>query len=183
MLQVNYVHRNFSVVGHQSSMSSVKSWHFVFYSQLNIWYLGFVCCIWFIGWSYYAYNSPSEHPRITYSEKLYLLRCIPKQKKVERHIYELIRSTCRLLVSNSLVSNSNECSTLCYCCAACLYKFCVLYIINNATNLFFDNSSFQFKTEWGYVCYSLHISFDCNDSCWSIRWSNTSTRDSIDNSN
>jgi hypothetical protein len=43
---------------------------------------GILSCLWFIGWVFYAYNSPSEHPRIRYAEKLYLLRCIPKPKKV-----------------------------------------------------------------------------------------------------
>lgn len=42
---------------------------------------GILCCIWFVGWIFYGYNSPTEHPRIAYSEKLYLLRTIPKQKK------------------------------------------------------------------------------------------------------
>ena len=43
---------------------------------------GLLSCLWFIGWIFYAYNSPAEHPRISSSEKVYLLRCIPRAKKV-----------------------------------------------------------------------------------------------------
>ncbi|CAF1419651.1 unnamed protein product [Rotaria magnacalcarata] len=42
---------------------------------------GVLSCLWFIGWALYGHNSPAEHPRITYEEKLYLLRCVPKQKR------------------------------------------------------------------------------------------------------
>ncbi|CAF1238810.1 unnamed protein product [Adineta ricciae] len=42
---------------------------------------GLLSCLWFIGWIFYAYNSPAEHPRISNSEKVYLLRCIPRAKK------------------------------------------------------------------------------------------------------
>ena len=52
--------------------------------QSNVAHAGLVSCLWFIGWSLFAYNSPSEHPRITYAEKLYLLRSVPKPKKVRR---------------------------------------------------------------------------------------------------
>ncbi|CAF0904028.1 unnamed protein product [Rotaria sordida] len=51
---------------------------------------GVLSCLWFIGWALYAYNSPSEHPRITYEEKLYLLRCIPKPKKSPTPWYDII---------------------------------------------------------------------------------------------
>ena len=57
-----------------------ESLHFSIFIQWRS--SGVLCCLWFIGWCFFAYNSPSEHPRITYSEKLYLLRCIPKSKKV-----------------------------------------------------------------------------------------------------
>ncbi|CAF1576449.1 unnamed protein product, partial [Didymodactylos carnosus] len=39
-------------------------------------------CIWFVGWSIFAYNSPSEHPRISIEEKLYLSKHVPPSKKV-----------------------------------------------------------------------------------------------------
>lgn len=44
---------------------------------------GVISCLWFIGWALYAYNSPAEHPRIEYQEKIYLLRSVPKQKRVK----------------------------------------------------------------------------------------------------
>lgn len=50
----------------------------------SIFLSGLVSCLWFVGWSFFAFNSPSEHPRITYEEKLYLLRSVPKPKKVRR---------------------------------------------------------------------------------------------------
>ena len=43
---------------------------------------GLLSCLWFVGWSLFAFNSPAEHPRITYEEKLFLLRSVPKPKKV-----------------------------------------------------------------------------------------------------
>lgn len=56
----------------------------LFHSSVYVYFVrqGLLSCLWFIGWSFFAFNSPSEHPRITYSEKFYLLRSIPKSKKV-----------------------------------------------------------------------------------------------------
>ena len=44
--------------------------------------LGLLSCLWFVGWALFAFNSPAEHPRITYEEKLFLLRSVPKPIKV-----------------------------------------------------------------------------------------------------
>ncbi|CAF1070841.1 unnamed protein product [Rotaria sordida] len=43
---------------------------------------GLFACVWFIGWCFFAYNSPSEHPRIAFEEKTFLLQCVPKPKKI-----------------------------------------------------------------------------------------------------
>jgi hypothetical protein len=106
-------------------------------------YLGVLSCLWFIGWVLYAYNSPSEHPRITYSEKLYLLRCIPKQKKVKTLISENrnFDFVFFILVSNTMASYFHLCAIVWYCYSTYLYKFCFLYITDIITNIFFNNSS------------------------------------------
>ncbi|CAF4331372.1 unnamed protein product [Rotaria sp. Silwood2] len=43
---------------------------------------GLFTCVWFVGWCFFAYNSPSEHPRIGSEEKAFLLECVPKPKQI-----------------------------------------------------------------------------------------------------
>jgi hypothetical protein len=35
-------------------------------------YLGATSCLWFVGWCYFGFNSPDDHPRITNEERIYL---------------------------------------------------------------------------------------------------------------
>ena len=35
-------------------------------------FVGTLGCTWFVMWLFYVYNSPSEHPRISYSEQRYI---------------------------------------------------------------------------------------------------------------
>jgi hypothetical protein len=66
-------------------MFSVKIPFFLFIDDLLILFAGILSCLWFIGWAFCAYSSPSEHPRISYAEKLYLLESVPKPRKVNRN--------------------------------------------------------------------------------------------------
>lgn len=35
---------------------------------------GVISCIWFIGWAFFGFNSPNEHPRISAAEREFLNR-------------------------------------------------------------------------------------------------------------
>ncbi|CAF4919716.1 unnamed protein product [Rotaria sp. Silwood1] len=38
--------------------------------------LGIISCIWFIGWCFFGFNSPNEHPRISEKERIFLCKYI-----------------------------------------------------------------------------------------------------------
>ncbi|CAF4821591.1 unnamed protein product, partial [Rotaria sp. Silwood2] len=38
---------------------------------------GIISCIWFIGWCFFGFNSPNEHPRILEKERILLCKHIP----------------------------------------------------------------------------------------------------------
>ncbi len=133
------MHHHFWAVGHRHFMFLVNDLFLLFfYSSFSV---GILSCLWFIGWAFYAYNSPSEHPRITYAEKLYLLQCVPKPKKVQFQLKKNEIFILFVLVSNTLALYIHLCATLWYCCSTYLYEFCFLYITYIITNIFFNNSS------------------------------------------
>jgi hypothetical protein len=40
---------------------------------MNISFLsGILSCLWFIGWCFFGFNSPDQHPRISNEERIYL---------------------------------------------------------------------------------------------------------------
>jgi hypothetical protein len=44
---------------------------------INIYFLsGFLSCLWFIGWIFFAFSTPDEHPRISQEERIYLRKHI-----------------------------------------------------------------------------------------------------------
>ncbi|CAF1395431.1 unnamed protein product, partial [Didymodactylos carnosus] len=57
-----------SLVSLLSTSKFLGGWPSIFYV------VGIFSCLWFIGWSCFAYNSPSVHPRISAKEKTYLLQ-------------------------------------------------------------------------------------------------------------
>ncbi|CAF1302986.1 unnamed protein product [Adineta steineri] len=44
---------------------------------------GVITCIWFIFWCFFAYNSPSQHPRCSKKERDYITAVLPKPKKLK----------------------------------------------------------------------------------------------------
>lgn len=108
--------------------------------------LGLLSTLWFVGWCFFAYNSPSEHPRITYAEKLYLLRSVPKPKRVNcfsfLHRDQVSSPEPFHSVSYSMVSYRYLCATLCHCSQSCMHKFRLLHSLNILTNVFLYNPSF-----------------------------------------
>lgn len=53
---------------------------------------GVITCLWFACWCYFAYNSPSEHPRCSLAERRYISECLPKPKKLKTPWLSILRS-------------------------------------------------------------------------------------------
>ena len=47
-------------------------------------YSGILSIIWFIGWSFFTFNSPEVHPRISDKERLFLNKEVPPRPKKVR---------------------------------------------------------------------------------------------------
>ena len=135
---------------------SLLSYRFVLYRLVNVEQFtyqsfstvrsGFLACFWFIGWTLFAFNSPSEHPRITYTERLYLLRTVPKPKRV-RLIEKLIETLIDLyVVQDTLVEDFDLSTIIWYCNSSYLHEFCFLHFVDIITNVFFDDTQIQFAT-------------------------------------
>lgn len=86
--------------------------------------LGILSCVWFVGWCFFGFNSPAEHPRITEAELGFLQKQVPQRpKKVEIPSSTVPRFF--LLFSfqaskDSLEKNSYLPARLWYCNQSCL---------------------------------------------------------------
>ena len=46
---------------------------YIILNIINIYYLsGTMSCLWCIGWYFFGFNSPDEHPRISREERIFL---------------------------------------------------------------------------------------------------------------
>lgn len=49
---------------------------------------GVLSCVWFIGWCFFGFNSPDEHPRISHKERVLLKKSIVSHtRKVYTHMF------------------------------------------------------------------------------------------------
>lgn len=58
-------------------------WELVFYVN------GVLGTIWFVAWCFLVYDSPQEHPRLSASEKEYIISCLKENVSSEEVLYFL----------------------------------------------------------------------------------------------